>query len=164
MSEQCECPPAAGAATCSLKPAGARALCPTNGKPGSPVDTLTLKSMLALPLTALSSPEYLYCRDPACPTVYFSADGSQVFTEGDLRERVYHKHPDEDDVPVCYCFRHTAGAVRAEVRARGESSAPQVITAGIQAGACACEIRNPQGSCCLGDVGRLIKHTQAMRS
>ncbi len=31
------------------------------------------------------------------------------------------------------------------------------INAGIQAGQCACDLRNPQGSCCLGNVREAIK-------
>jgi hypothetical protein len=31
------------------------------------------------------------------------------------------------------------------------------ITTGIQADQCACDMRNPQGSCCLGNVRALIK-------
>lgn len=112
MSQSCECPPGAGASTCELRPAPGPVLCPTNGQPGKRIDTLTLKALLALPLTAISSDQYMFCRDPDCPTVYYSADGSQLFSEEHLRELVFQKHPGCDDVFVCYCFRHTIGSVR----------------------------------------------------
>jgi hypothetical protein len=121
---------------------------------------LTLKALLALPLTRISSSDYLFCRDPKCPTVYYSADGSQVFGEEALRERVYQKHPDEDNVFACYCFRHTVGDIRSEIRSTGSSNIADSINAGIQADQCACGIRNPQGSCCLGNVRHLIKELQ----
>ena len=34
------------------------------------------------------------------------------------------------------------------------------IHAGINAGQCACDLRNPQGSCCLGNVRGLIKRLE----
>ena len=39
----------------------------------------------------------------------------------------------------------------------GASTIVERIQAGIQAGQCACDIRNPQGHCCLGNVRDLIE-------
>ena len=47
--------------------------------------------------------------------------------------------------------------VREEIRATGKCTIPKNITAEMKAGNCACEIRNPQGSCCLGNVTAAIK-------
>ena len=138
--------------------------CPTNSQPGKRIDTLTVKALLARPLTDIVASEFFFRRDPDCPTVYYSADGAQLFAEADLREKVFQKHPFEDDVFACYCFRHTAGTIRSEVHSLGASSVPDAINAGIQADKCACDIRNPQGSCCLGDVRSLVKSLQAARS
>jgi hypothetical protein len=87
----------------------------------------------------------------------FSEDGTQIFTTDQVRERVYQKEPDGDDVFVCYCFRHTPGSIRAEFAATGASTVIDAINAGIQAGQCACDIRNPQGACCLGNVSAVVK-------
>jgi hypothetical protein len=91
--------------------------------------------------------------------VYFSAEGSTVFTTEDVRERVYQKKPNAEDVPVCYCFRQYAGEIRA---ASAEQRAEIIsgINAGIQADQCACDLRNPQGSCCLGNVRALIRQLE----
>ncbi len=121
--------------------------CPANHQAGRRVDRLTVKAMLARPLSILREGAYFFCPDPDCPTVYYHASG-QVFTEADLRERVYQKHPQDESVLVCYCFQHTLG----EVLGGGRSRIVEAITAGVQAGQCACEVRNPQGSCCLGNV------------
>ena len=131
--------------------------CPTNQQVGKEVDTLTLKALLALPLTQLQSGEYRFCPDPTCPTVYYRADGQQVFSENELRERVYQKHRDDPSSVICYCFGHTLADVRAAL-ARGQPGALLAsIEAGIHAGQCACDIRNPQGVCCLGNVRTLIE-------
>lgn len=131
--------------------------CPTNQQRGRYVSQLTLKAMLAVPLTGVSEADYFFCRATNCPIVYFRADGQQIFEVSQLRERVYQKCPDSDSVFVCYCFRHTVGSVRAELRQTGMSTVFEQITAGIQTGQCACDIRNPQGECCLGNVRRLVQ-------
>ncbi len=136
----------------------ASAACPTNGQVGRRVDVQTVKALLNLPLTVLRNTEYRFCPDPNCPTVYYSADGSQAFVETDLRERVYQKHPQDGNVFVCYCFRHTVG----EIHTDGESVATE-INQGIQKDQCACDIRNPQGSCCLGNVKSLVKNKQTIQ-
>ena len=63
---------------------------------------------------------------------------------------------------VCYCFRYTPGSIRAEIEATGHSTVVDAINEGIQAGQCACDIRNPQGSCCLGNVRAVVKRIEAV--
>ena len=127
-------------------------VCPTCGEKGKPVDLLTVKAMLARPLSVLEGRRYLFCRTADCPVVYYAEDADQTFGEADLRERVFQKHPEDPSVFVCYCFQHRVDAVRRE----GAAVAGR-IQAGIRAGQCACEVRNPQGSCCLGNVHRVAR-------
>lgn len=164
MADSCQCSAEAGAGTCELRvlPRGA-AVCPTNGKPGKLVDTQIVKAILALPLTEIRNTQYYFCREADCLTVYYSAEGTQTFAESDLRERVYQKHMNEDDVLVCYCFRHTPASIREEFRSTGRTTVLDSITMGIKAGQCACDIRNPQGSCCLGNVNNLVKSIQVVQ-
>lgn len=157
--------PAKAAESAPTRPArsaaGARVACPSCGQVGKPVDIETVKALLAVPLTELRDVPYRFCRTADCLTVYYSADGEQEFREGDLREWVHQKHPLREDVFVCYCFRHTPGSIRAELEAAGRSTVVERVTAGVQAEQCACEIRNPQGSCCLGNVMATVKRVQA---
>lgn len=132
-------------------------LCPQSGSKGKRVHGATVKAMLAVSLTEVRDTAYFFCKDADCPVVYFSEDGTQTFSTDQIRERVYQKEPDSDNVFVCYCFRHTLGSIRAELIATGESTIVEGINAGIQAGQCACDIRNPQGSCCLGNVSAFVK-------
>jgi hypothetical protein len=135
--------------------------CPACGKKGKQVGMETVKAMLAVTLHEIQPDRtYLFCRTPNCAVVYFADDGNQTFTEADLRERVHQKHPDEDDVFVCYCFRHTPGSIRAELLATGQSTVVETVTQGTKAPQCACELRNPQGSCCLGNVGTAVKRVR----
>lgn len=151
-TDACGCPAEAGAETCDLRGDMGGGNCPSCRERGKRVDLLTLKALLAVPLTEIQHSEYFFCRSARCPTVYFSAGGEQEFAEPALRERVYQKHVDDGEVFVCYCFRHSVSSVRESSGDSGESAVVRAITEGIQRGQCACEIRNPQGNCCLGNV------------
>ncbi len=164
MAENCECPPEAGSETCEPTSARPSVECPACARQGNTVDTLTLKAMLTQSLTELREVEYRFCRTPECPTVYYSADGEQQFLEHDIREQVHNKHPDDDGVYVCYCFRHTPESIKKELAKTGRSTVVATITAGTQAGQCACDIRNPQGNCCLGNVRAVVDRAVAADS
>lgn len=161
MTEACCCPAEAGNMVCDLpsptlqRPARVANTCPACGQTGKAVQGQTVKALISVSLREVRAVEYLFCRTQTCPVVYFSSDGTQTFTTEQVRERVYQKEPDTDEVFVCYCFRYTAGEVHA-LSSTGRALLINDIDAGIQAGQCACDLRNPQGSCCLGNVRALI--------
>ena len=165
MTDACCCPPEAGNAVCDLpaqgfqRPPRAANACPECGQTAKPVQGQTVKALLAISLRQVQDVAYLFCRTPTCPVVYFSPDGAQTFTVEQVRERVYQKEPEADDVSVCYCFRYTVGQVRA-ASPEGRRAIVDDVNAGINAGQCACDLRNPQGSCCLGNVRGLIKRLE----
>ena len=133
--------------------------CPACGTRGKKVDLETVKAMLSVSLRGLDpSTQYHFCRNGKCSVVYFA--DQERFTTDEVRVRVHQKHPESSDVPVCYCFDHTPGSIRAEWLAIGMSTVVADVTAGIKAGQCACEIRNPQGACCLGNVRKVVKRIQ----
>ena len=167
--ESCCGQEAAGRDSCELPSVGFgraprhKAMCPGCEEVGKPVSIRTVKSMLAISLRSLRGRDYFFCRTPTCSVVYFVAGGSEVYERKDLRQRVYQKEPGADDVPICYCFGHTAGQMRAaSIQAR--QALAQDIRDGIQQGQCACDVRNPKGSCCLGDVIALERVLQAAAS
>ena len=165
MSDSCCCPPEAGNAVCDLpakdfqRSMPAANLCPKCVKVGKPVEEQTVKALLSVSLREVQQTQYFFCRTQTCPVVYFSAHGEQAFTIEQVRERVYQKEPESEDIFICYCFRHTIGDLRA--------SSPQEriaivddINTGINTGQCACDLRNPQGSCCLGNIRAMIKRLE----
>jgi hypothetical protein len=100
---------------------------------------------------------YYFCDDPACDVVYFPANPqAPLFRRGDLLVRVGVKEKD-DPIPVCYCFSFTRGDILDEIRSTGRSTVAERITAEVKAGNCACEVKNPSGRCCLGEVARTTK-------
>jgi hypothetical protein len=165
MTESCCCPPEAGNAVCDLptqdvqRPHHVVNTCPECGKIGKPIQGQTIKALLSVSLRQVQDVKYLFCRTQTCPVVYYSADGEQTFTVEEVRERVYQKEPEAEDVFVCYCFKHTIGELRA-ASSKVWLVIVENINTGINAGQCACDLRNPQGSCCLGNVRNLIKRLE----
>ena len=106
-------------------------------------------------LETVTKPGFHFCRSTGCDVVYFHPDGD-CLRKPDVRVRVGMKET-EDPVPLCYCFGFTEAMAREEIRATGRCTIPQRISAEVKAGNCACEIRNPQGSCCLGNVSAAVK-------
>lgn len=137
--------------------AARRVPCPHCGAVGKPVGEETLHGLLAPEALAGLGPEVRsVCRTPACPVLYFAADGSAV-DKAQARVRIGFKET-LGPRPLCYCFGHTYEDVAREVAASGGAcTIPARITAEVRAGACTCERRNPAGSCCLGEVNRAVK-------
>jgi hypothetical protein len=133
--------------------------CPDSGSPGKAVDRLTVKVLLTEDaLRRLAAGDYRFCPDAGCDVVYFGADGAR-FTTADVRVDVWQKLP-FGHRPLCYCFGESDASIRTEIEATGRSTAVERIRAHIAAGRCACEVRNPRGACCLGDVTAAVKRVE----
>jgi hypothetical protein len=131
-------------------------LCPRNGKPGKTVPRQTLQSLTRIDLYDLTALDYWFCDATDCAIVYFDAQGATI-TLDQLRVPVWQKQPDEPTVPVCYCRKLTSAMIHDEVRQTGHSSAAELVTAIIQAKRCACDLTNPQGTCCLRNVRLVVR-------
>jgi len=62
-----------------------------------------------------------------------------------------------DPIPVCYCFGFTRRDIHDEIAETGRSRIAEQISAEVKAGNCACEVKNPSGKCCLGNVTRVTQ-------
>lgn len=130
--------------------------CPVSGTRGIPVQLDTVKALLTeTALRALEPGSYRFCADPSCDVVYFD-DAGHNLRAGDVRVPVWQKGPFGARM-VCYCFGENEADIRREIEREGRSRAVERVTAHIQAGRCACEVRNPRGTCCLGDVRAAVK-------
>jgi NAD(P)H-nitrite reductase large subunit len=104
--------------------------------------------------------QYYFCDSPDCDLVYFAFDPqAPAFRREDLSVRVGVKET-SNPIPICYCFGFTRQDIQEEIRATGQSTVAKRIAAEVEAGRCACHIKNPSGKCCLGDVARAMKATQ----
>lgn len=135
----------------------AAAACPACGTEGKPVKPVTLRALLQSHLKASVRDEvYRFCAHPDCAIVYLSADTDQTFTRADLTVRVGVKERSEPR-PLCYCFGHSAESIREEWSRTGKSTVLDAIKAEVKAGTCHCEVTNPGGGCCLGDITKAVK-------
>jgi Zinc binding domain len=125
--------------------------CPGCGRRGATVQLQTVKALLTeVALTRVQQTHYRFCSDAICATVYFGDAGDRFETQ-DLRVAVWHKEPAGERL-LCYCFGENERDVRAELMKNGHSGVIDRIRTHIAAQRCACDIRNPRGACCLGDV------------
>ena len=145
---------------CATKPPPSVVIrCPESGAQGTAVSETTVKALLTeAALRRFVAAEYRFCPDPDCDVVYFAAEG-MVFRVADVRVPVAQKLP-FGARPVCYCFGETEGGIRAEIETTDRSLAADRIRAHIAAGRCACELRNPRGVCCLGDVTEAVQRAE----
>ena len=127
--------------------------CPQCGKEGTSIDRITLKALFTPEGLRRGIPEQPhFCATVDCPIVYFDGDGEVTFTEAQLTVRVFAKHPEDPAMPVCYCFGVDVATMQDATRARPSRES---VAHEVQAGHCACEVRNPKGGCCLGDLVRI---------
>ena len=131
--------------------------CPVNGARSKQVDMLTVKSLVRqLPL-GMPNTQCYFCEASGCDAVYFPLDTqAPLFRREDLVLRVGAKEI-EDPRLVCYCFGFTRQDIWDEIRSTGKSTVATRITAEVEAGRCACEVKNPSGKCCLGEVTRAAR-------
>ena len=131
--------------------------CPVSGSRSKQVDMLTVRSLVRhLPL-GMPNTQYYFCSSPDCDVVCFPLDAeAPSFRRADLTVRVGAKET-EDPLPVCYCFGFSRCDIWDEIQSTGKSTVAERITAEVEAGRCACEVKNPSGRCCLGDIVRSVK-------
>jgi len=139
-----------------------RPTCPASGDLGTSVSIVTLQSLLldeAVGTLDVTS-EFYFCPGPGCDIVYFNGDREQIFRKVDVKVRVGQKET-SSPIPLCYCFGHSFESIRAEIEQLGASTAVADIRTKMKSPGCACEVKNPQGSCCLGNVTQAIKRASA---
>lgn len=136
--------------------------CPICGARGKPVDRVTLEHLLRPErLKDVIDVPFFFCETHECDVVYYAESGEQLFDKDDLTVRVGVKE-DSDPIPVCYCFNFTEREIIEDVEAHGRSTIFEEITANVKAGTCSCEVSNPSGRCCLGNVQKAIKKARVV--
>ena len=131
--------------------------CPHSGTVSGKIQRLTVEHLVKPELKgSISDSQYYYCDASDCPVVYFTQDGSGTFTKGDLQVAVFNKDMGKD-VNVCYCFDWTRERIRDQIKTAGSSTALDEIREKVNADNCVCEMKNPKGVCCLGDIQNFLK-------
>src|SRR5262249_11410510 len=141
--------------SCTRDRAGERDACPACEQVGRPVGDATVRAMLDLERArSLLSVPLRFCRTSSCDVLYYGPEG-RVTRKQDARVRIGLKET-QDPIPLCYCFGFGRADVEREIAQTGRCTIPERIRAEIRAGRCACEIKNPSGACCLGEVAAAV--------
>ena len=137
---------------CEVDGAVTRADCPSCGRQGRPVSRATVGALARLGVEArrLAAKQYRFCETGTCPVVFFSAEGAVIERDG-VRVAVYQKD-DGPDVPLCYCFGYTRARLVQE-----RDAAVAFVSTEVKELRCACDVKNPSGRCCLGDLRRFVR-------
>lgn len=146
---------------CKLEPGidASATHCPECRLAGRIVARITIEAMLQPEaLMRLSASEHRFCPTPTCPVVYFGAQ--EVFHREEVVVPVFQKEP-EGRRTVCYCLAIGEGDIRRELAATGHSTVVDRVASLVKADRCACEVKNPQGTCCLGNVATALKAAKA---
>lgn len=139
-------------------------VCKECGERAKSVQSMTLYHMLKRPfVNEIQDTTYFHCETLECDVVYFSNETGQYFVQAQIRVFVGSKQKGPEK-QLCYCFDYAAKDINYEIENTGKSSAAEDITAKVQAKLCACEIKNPAGRCCLGQVRLAIKEGLASHS
>jgi Zinc binding domain len=149
MSECCT----SNVSEASSRQPGHKASCPICGTKAKPISTRAVKSLVRDHTRVSAERVYWLCRAPGCDVVYFSE--AESFCKREVKVRVGFKEQ-QDPIPLCYCFDYTRSDISRDLALRGETDIPDRVKAEIQRGYCACEVKNPSGTCCLGDITRAI--------
>jgi len=140
-------------ACCSVAPAvPGGSSCPASGFQGKPVDWTTVAALAKgrVPLKQ----EFRLCRDAECEVVYYDSKGT-VLSASELNVQPGFKNGSSG--LVCYCFLHTKADIERQLDGTGKTNLFESIKSEVKAGNCACEVRNPSGKCCLGEVQQTIR-------
>jgi len=99
--------------------------------------------------------DWQHCANELCEVIFHL--GSDLVETGSVSTQVGCKASDKA-TPVCFCFAHTADALREDLAANdGVSEIKASIKVAIADSHCACEHLNPSGKCCLADVHRTLE-------
>lgn len=129
--------------------------CPRCGAIGRLVSEETVAAIVVPAAAArLAGAATRFCGTRDCPAVYYSRDG-RIAEKSEATVRIGAKETD-DPLPLCYCFGFSQADVHRDVSSTGDSTIPERIEAAIRAGRCACRLRNPAGTCCLGEVRKAV--------
>ncbi|MGB9603202.1 MAG: hypothetical protein ACPMAG_10475, partial [Limisphaerales bacterium] len=101
---------------------------------------------------------FYFCPTPNCVAAYFNPQSGELISVQDVKVEIYQKSKAPERT-VCYCFNHTVKEILEDYKKHGRSKLVKEIAEKCSSGLARCEETNPQGSCCLGNIQKLIEET-----
>ena len=99
--------------------------------------------------------EHYFCSTEECDVVYFDSNNKKYLIS-DIKVAVHQKDA-STTTPLCYCFDWTKEKIEKYIKLELSPYPIEHIRGNINENRCGCEVNNPQGSCCLGNVTKYIK-------
>ena len=136
--------------------------CPSCSEAG--IECIGPKQVPEITVSSLVKPEYqenippaplFFCPQKDCDVVYFGGGGHQI-RKDQLSVDVWQKE-EPGDTLICYCFGYSAKDIMEDAKRNAPPEIPLVIRDKIQARLYECDVKNPQGTCCLGNVAYWVK-------
>ena len=137
-------------------------LCQGCGTKAKRVDVVTVRTLVKTRAQhrLAEADGYRFCAAPDCDTVYSHPSTGLLLRTSDVTVDVCQKSK-RPERPVCYCFGYSVADVERDARA-DEPRVVADIEDKCRQGLDRCELENPQGCCCLGNVRAVAK--DAMRT
>ncbi|MGE7919732.1 putative iron-sulfur cluster-binding metallochaperone [Viridibacillus sp. NPDC093762] len=131
-------------------------VCPTCNNIAKNVKLITLKSLLKPTVleTLNTNVNHYFCSSKECDVVYFDANNKK-YLASDIKV-IVHQKDDYITTPICYCFDWTKEKIDKYVKQELSPNPIEHIRVNIKENRCGCEVNNPQGSCCMGNVTKYI--------
>ena len=121
--------------------------CPECGKKGHSVKNETMIHHVK-DISKISDGKYSFCNNPECDVVYFKGDNT--FTVDMVNKEIGLKDSSSDQGTICYCY----GYPKSELF---EKNLTDKINIRIDNYGSRCDLRNPNGKCCIDDIKRAQK-------
>lgn len=137
--------------------------CPVCECKGRSVKSITIESLVKKErLEKLDDKnDFQFCSSNTCDVVYFHSETEKLIKRADLFVSVGQKET-EPSRKICYCFDYCAEDIEKDVRASGSSDIPDVIAEKCRNGQDQCAEKNPQGTCCLGNVQEVLNKAKSL--
>ena len=139
--------------------------CPRCGESGRKVSKITVGSHTrpAHQKSQEGVGEWRFCGTPSCLVGYYGTDCKTVVPLDALRTTPF---PKSDNLLqfVCFCFEHTVAAIIDDVKHHQSPTLQASITEACRQGLDACEQKNPEGRCCLGNVAAVVRRAEGAPS
>jgi len=131
--------------------------CPSCKSKSRNIKVITLKSLLKpSALETLNGQiTHYFCSSKDCDVVYFDINNKKYHVT-EIKVAVYQKE-DSSTTPICYCFDWTKEKIEKYINQELTPKPIEHIRENVKEYRCGCEVNNPQGSCCLGNVTKYIK-------
>ena len=137
--------------------------CPRCGAKGRKVKAVTIESQVTdeakASLDALDG--FRFCPTGDCSVAYYRPEDGALIDKGRTRFPIFQKESSPERL-VCYCFQHSVQEIRDEARDSADTQVIQEIKDSCKRGLDDCARNNPQGSCCLGNVSKVVKEAKGL--